>query len=236
MNIGKSWKDAIDFLKPQNLKPFLLVTGKTIVDVYRSINNPLTARGNWFVILILVILVGCTNIIKKFHLFFLSTLMLNGIHYFLFFLFLVGMRPSVGIKDRAYFEYYLTHYWYLLVATLLFGILYIDVIPFAFIIYMLFLLFAFDSDGSPAQLVTALRNSLKMAFYNFPVFALFFLLYIVLEVMLHYLVGFALGYFGGLTIAALLYILCVPLEVACLTNLYIKFLHSQSSLYFKQSE
>lgn len=236
MNIGKSWKDAIDFLKPHNLKPFLMVTAKTIFDVYRSINHPLTARGNWVVILILVILVGFTNIIKKFHLFFLSTIMLNGIHYFLFFMFVLGMRPSVGLKDRAYFEYYITKYWYLLVATLLFGIVCVDVIPFAFIVYILFLLFAFDSEGTSAQLLMAARNSGKMVLYNFPVFCLFFVAYILLELLLYGFVAFALGYFGGLTIATLLYILCVPLEIACLTNLYIKFLHSQPTLYFSQPE
>lgn len=236
MNISKSWKDAIEFLMPYNLKPFLLVTGKTIFDIYTSINKPLTSRGNWFVILVLVLLVGLTNIIRMFHLFFLSTLMLNGIHYFLFFIFLLGMRPSIGIKDEDYFTYYFKKYWYLLVATILFGIFYLYVIPFAFIIYMLFLLFAFDSDGSPASLLIALRNSGKMVIYNFPVFLVLFLLLLIIGILVHSLVGFALGYFEGFTIATVLYIVFTPIEVAFIMNLYIKFLHSQPALYFNQPE
>ncbi len=236
MNISKSWKEAIEFLMPHNLKPFLLVTGKTIFDIYTSINKPLTSRGNWLVILILVLLVGLTNITKMFHLFFISTLMLNGIHYFLFFIFLLGMRPSVGIKDEDYFLSHIKKYWYLLITTILFGILYLDVFPFAFIIYMLFLLFAFDSDGSPASLLMALRNSGKMVIYNFPVFLLLFLLLLIIGIMVHSLVGSALGYFEGFTIATLLYILFTPIEIAFITNLYIKFIHSQPALYFNQPE
>ncbi len=162
--------------------------------------------------------------------------MLNGIHYFLFFIFLLSLRPSIGIKDGDYYISYLKKYWYLVIATLLFGILYLNVIPFAFILYMIFLLFAFDSDGSPIALYTALKNSLKMIIYNFPVFLLLYLVLGILGILVHSLVGSALGYFEGFTIATVLYILFTPIQVAFITNIYIKFLHSQPTLYFHQPE
>lgn len=239
MNIGTSWKEALRFLIPQNLKPFLLVTGKTIIDIYKAINKPLTSRGNWLVILILILLVGLTNLITMFHLLFISTILLNGIRYTILFMFLLGMRPSVGIKDKDYFYYYCSKYWYLFIATICFGILYEEflyVIPLLLIFYILFLLFVFDSDGSVRALVPALINSGKMILYNFPIFFLLFLLFVMIGIVLDFLVGFALGYFGGLTSATLLYIVFTPIYVACITNLYIKLVHSQSTLYFQQPE
>lgn len=237
--MSTSWKEAIGFLMPQNIKPFLLVTAKTIIDIYKSINKPLTSRGNWLVILVLVLLVGLTNLIKMFHLVVLSTIVLNGIHYIILFLFLLGMRPSVGIKDREYFYFYCMKYWYLFIATICFGILYEEllyIIPLLLIFYMLFLLFVFDSDGSASSLIAALRNSGKMIFYNLPIFLVLFLVFVMMGIVVDFLVGFALGYFGGLTIATLLYIIFTPIYVAFITNLYIKLVHSQSVLYFQQPE
>ncbi len=236
MNLMQSWKESVGLLMPQNLKPFLLVTAKTVLDVYKSINKPLTSKGNWIVALVLVVLIGLTNVIKMFHLFLIEAILLNGMLHFLFFIFLLGMRPSVDVKNWNYFERYLKKYWYLFIITIALGISHVYIIPFIFIAYLLFLLFAFDSHGSGQEIIIAIKNSFKMIVFNFPVFFILFGVLGIINLILYFLVAFALGYFGGLTIASILYIIFVPIEVAFITNLYIKFLHGQPSLYFKQPE
>lgn len=236
MSLIQSWKESLELLIPQNLKPFLLVTLKTVMDIYKSVNKPLTSRGNWIAAVILIMLIGLTNIIKMFHLFWAQELLLNSVHHFLFFIFLLAMRPSIDIKDRIYFGHYLKQYWYFVLVSIAFGISHLYVIPFAFIIYMVFLLFVFDSYGSKNELILALKNSVKMVVFNFPIFLILLAVLAIINIIVYYLVAFALGYFGGLTLAVLIYILFVPIQVAFISNLYIKFIHGQSSLYFKQPE
>lgn len=240
MNLIQSWKNSLELLVPKNLKTFLLVTGKTILDVYASLDKPLTSRGNWIAVIILVTLIGLTNIIKTFRLFMLESIILNGILHLFFFLFLLKMRSSIGIKNRDYFEQYVRKYWYFLLISLLFGISYLYAIPFfgniVFLLYMLFLLFTFDSDGSSIQLIIAFKNSVRMLLYNFPIFLVLLGILSIINVILSFLIYFAIHYFGGLTIALLLYILVVPIQIALISNLYIKFIHAQPSLYFNQPE
>ena len=126
--------------------------------------------------------------------------------------------------------------WYLLVLSIVLGISAAYYIPFLIIYYPLFLIFALDSASTLKASVLSLKNSAKMLLYNLPLFLIAYAIVGVLNFILHYLVAFALGYFGGLAFATVLYIIFIPIEVALLMNLYIKSLHSQPSLYFSQPE
>lgn len=236
MNILHSWKESLSLLKPENLKPFVLVTAKTVLDVYKNINKPLTSRGNWGLFGLVAALVIITNALKLFHLFWLEAIMLNSIRYGLIFLFALGLRPSIGQKTWDYFHENLQKFWYLMIAMILCGITGVYIIPFVFIWTLFFLFAAFDSHGSMSELLVACRSSFLMVLYNLPICILIYGLLGVINIVLYYLVAFALGYFGGLTIAVFLYILFIPIEVAIIANLYIKFIHGQPSLYFKQPE
>lgn len=236
MNIFHSWKDSLGLVWPDKLKPFLMVTAKTVLDIYRSINKPLTSRGNWIVLALLVVLVGLTNAIKMFHLFFVEELLLNSMLHFLIFLFALGIRPSIAIKDEAYYSDYIKERWYLLVLTIVLGILPVYYIPLTFIWYVLFLFFALDSKNSFKDLAAAVKNSVIMLVYNLPLFVLVWAVVGLITVIMNFFVAFALYYFGGLTFAFILYILFVPIQIALIDNIYIKLLHDQPSLYFKQPE
>ncbi len=234
VNLILSWKESLRLLEKQNLKSFLLVTVKTVVDVYKEINKPLASRGNWILLVVIGLLIGATNVIQMLHLFLVGALVSNGMKHFLFFIFCLAMRPSVDIKDWSYFRSYGERFWGLLVLTILLGISHIYIVPFVFIIYIFFLLFAFDTHGTINELLRSLQNGFMMVLYNLPICFILYLVLLIINFILYHLVAFALGYFGGLTIAAILYILFVPIEVALMSNLYIKLVHSQSSLYFSQ--
>ncbi len=236
MNLIQSWKESLRLFERQNLKSFLMVTGKTFIDVYGVINRPLTSWGNWISLGVIVCLVVLTNFIKMLHLIGLPIIILNVMFHFLFFIFCLAMRPSTDIKDMDYFRSYLQRYWILLVGMIGLGIVRVLTIsvPFVFIWYVFFVLFAFDSNGSGNDVVKALKNGFMMLLYNFPVCVLLWITFLIINFILDGFIFFALGYFGGLTMAAILYIFFVPIEVALITNLYIKFVHGQSSLYFPQ--
>lgn len=236
MNILHSWKESLGLLWPHKLRPFLMVTAKTVLDIYRALNKPLTSRGNWIVVALLALLIGLTNVIKMFHLFFVEELLLNSMLHFLVFIFALEIRPSVARKDEAYFVAYIKERWYLLVLTILLGVLPVYYIPLSFIWYMLFLFFALDTKGSVSELMFALKSSVKMLVYNLPLFVVIWAVVGLITVIMNFFVAFALYYFGGLTFAFILYILFVPIQIALIDNVYVKLLHDQPSLYFKQPE
>lgn len=236
MKLIQAWKESLALLRPENLKPFLLVSLKTILDVYRPINTPLTTQGYWMVGIGVMALIVVTNVVKYFNLFWLDEIMLSSMRYFCVFIFALAMRPSVDQKTVGYFLSYIQRYWYLIVAMILLGITYILALPLMLIITVLFLLAFFDTKGSLAGFLVAARTTALMLLYNLPIFLVLYGALSIIDLILFYTVGFALGFFGGLTLAALLYIIFVPIEIALISNLYIKCLHGQPSLYFKQPE
>ncbi len=236
MKLFQSWKESLSLLRPENLTPFLLVSVKTVRDVYRSINTPLTSQGYWLLGTGVFGLIAITNVVKLFNLFWLDEIMLNSMRYFCVFMFTLALRPSIEQKSWSYFHSYMQRYWYTMIFMIFFGIFYVFVIPLAFIWTVFFLLSAFDTSGTVNGLKVAMRTSFTMLLYNAPICIVLYGLLSVINVMLYYFIGFALGFFGGLTLAALLYILFVPIEIALISNLYIKFIHGQPSLYFQQPE
>jgi hypothetical protein len=236
MNIIQSWKESLRLLKPENLKPFVLVTAKAVLDMYKSINKPLSSQGNWFLLGVVAALVIITNVIKLFHLFWVEAFLLNSIRYAIVFVFALALRPSIGKKGWSYFYENIEKFWYILVVMILLGLCGAYIIPFFFVWYLFFLFAIFDTHGTAKELIGAARTSFVMLLYNFPICAVAYAVIGVINIVLYYFIAFVLGYFGGLTIAVFLCILFVPIEVALIANLYIKFIHGQPSLYFKQPE
>jgi len=235
MNIVQSWKDSLRFFQPENLKPFLLVTAKTVLDLFKNINTPLTSQGTWILFGVVAGLVILTNIVKLFHLFWLVEVLLASIYYLLTFIVALALRPSINQKAWDYFAQNVQKFWYLIAPMIFLAICGLDTIGI-FLWYLFFLFAVLDSHGTGHELLIAAQNSFLMIVYNLPIcFAAYIGLWIVNKV-LDVLVQFVIGYFGGLTLAVFFYILLIPLEVALIANLYIKFIHGQPSLYFKQPE
>ena len=233
MNLMQSWKQSMQLLAPQNLIPFLLVTVKTVADTYKEMNRPHTSRSNWVLAGVIAFLIILSNIVKKWYMLWFEGYFLNGLRYALFFLFVLALRPSVAIKDTDYFKKYMHTFWPLLIAIILLGLTPIFAFPFLLMGYIFFLLFAFDGDRSTSSLLIAVRNSFTMILYNFPLCLAFEVILRIIGYILYKLVAIAIGYWGGLTIAAFLYLIFVPIEVAIITNLYIKLFHAQSELYLR---
>lgn len=236
MRILESWKESLAIFKPANLKLFVLVTAKTVIDIYRSLHRPAWAVAGGWVVAVVIAQVVLTDIFRKFGLVFVEGLVVNTIEHALLFFFVLGIRPSIEVKNSHYFFYKTRDYWYLLLMTVILGLLPFYVVPFLFVYYTLFLIFALDSFPTFAGLLTAAKNGGIMLLYNLPVFTAIYLVTLVLNLILNLLVSFALGYFGGLVLATLLYCIFIPIEVALLVNIYIKVIHSQPSLYFNQPE
>lgn len=229
----QSWRDSLRLLELQNLKSFTLVTIKTSLDMYRTINRPFTSRGNWVLVLIIGVLIVLTNSAKMRHLFWLSALISNVILHALVFVFCLAMRPSVELKNLSYFSFYIKRFWLLGIITIALGVSNIYGIPFVFIFYLFFLLFVLDSHRTIRDLILSARNGFLMMVTNLPISILLECVLRIINFILFYLVATTFE-FGGLTSATVLYIIFVPVEIALITNLYIKFVHSQSSLYFPQ--
>lgn len=234
MNIISSWKHSLQFLKPDHLKTFMLITLKTITDTYKSMNSPLPAGGNWFLAGILVLCISLTNIIKYLNLFGLQEVLINGTLFFIYFMFCLGMRSSVGVKDKEYFIAYLRSFWGLLVVTILLGLTPIFIIPLLFITYIFFLLFSFDTSGTMQGIMRAGRNSMVMVIYNLPIILLVYIGLSIINLVMYGLVAFSLGNWGGLTMVIIVYAVFVPIEIAVLSNVYIRRLNDQPELYFVQ--
>ena len=221
---------------PNQLKPFLMVTGKSVMSVYADLNKPLSSRGNWELAGVVLFLIVLSNIIQN--VFWLESVILNGVRYGLFFMFILAMRPSVGRKDKEYFFEYLNRFKFALIATILFGIVPrffpVFAIPLVFLWWMFFLLFLFDSSGSFKAVLRAKAQATKLLVYNLPIC-------IVLEItkgivgylLLDKFVGWAIGW-GGLTLAIIVFLLVLPIIVALICNFYTKKFHDEPDLYLKQ--
>lgn len=234
MKLMQYWKSSLELLHPAQLKSFLLVTLKNVLTVYKDMNKPLTSRGNWILVGVILLLIGLTNLIKVWHMFWFESLFLNGIRFFLFFIFALGLRPSVGIKNWQYFEEYLDRFKYAFAITIILGMTPIFAIPFFLQWYMFCLFFLFDSHGTMKDIISAKTRAAKLLWYNLPLCIVLEVVLRLIGYILYSLVAFALGYWGGLTLAVILYLLVIPIEVALICNIYIKKFHEQSDIYLNQ--
>jgi hypothetical protein len=236
MELMQNWKNSLQLLNPNQLKPFLMVTAKTVLSVYNTLNKPLSSRGNWELAGVVLFLIVLSNIIQN--VFWLESIILNGVRYGLFFIFILSMRPSVSRKDQAYFLEYIDRFKYALIATILLGILPpffpVFAIPLVFLWWMFFLLFLFDSSGSFKATLRAKAQATKLLVYNLPICIVLELVKgIIGYLLLDKFVGWAIGW-GGLTLAIIVYLLVVPIIVALICNFYIKKFHDQPDVYLNQ--
>lgn len=236
MELITSWKDSLQLLKPKNLSQFLLVSMKAVVDLYRELASFFVDRNNWILIGSVIGLIVLAHIVKIWHLYFFGQFMLNSMRWILIIIACLALRDSVTVKNRDYFISYLMNYWYVIIVALILGITGIEAIPFVSLWYIFFILFAFDTKGGCLSVLSKTRQSFLMLVYNLPVC---FALYAVLSVMgiiLYRLEAWALGYAVGLVFIMCLYCIFIPIQIALITNFYIKRLHEQPDLYFTQPQ
>jgi len=233
MKLIESWKQSAQLLVPESFKSFILVTVKATIDIYAEMNKPHATKSNWMLAGIVAFLIILSNVIKKLYWFWLEPLVLNGMQFGLFFILVLALRASVDMKDAAYFKKYVHRFWFLFILTIAIGLTPIFAIPFLLMIYTFFLLFSFDSQGSLHDYIHALRNAGIMVLYNFPVCFAIELIRWLVGLIFNKFIIFSIGSWGGLTLAAIVYLIFVPMIVALYTNLYIKLFHNQPEWYVR---
>ncbi len=232
MTLLQAWGDSLSLLKPKNLKLFLLVTLKSIIEAYK-----LLFKYWWW---LYVIIIGSLLVPYFIDVSLLTYIRLEKIfcwvYQVLLFATLVTTRPSAEQKNCNYFRRYIPYFLIVVPFLLVFPS---HVWPSALSsIYIFFNLFYLDSPKriligkfisklNGSDILMSFIRTLKMIIYNYP------LLLCV-----------------GITLYAPLYIFCnsiyaplllnvikivlLPVPVCLYTNIYIKKLHDQFDLYFKQ--
>ncbi len=233
MNLMQAWRDSLKLFAPQNCKTFALVTVKAVIDAYK-----LMLQYWWLWIGIMLAGGLLTTILKPitFLWFTKVAVLLVAVRHLLFFLLCLAMRPSVGLKTMDYFRQYTLKFWYIILLALAFGIIGMSTVPLFLIFFTFFVLFVFDSDGAFESIGLSVVRAFVMLLYNLP---LCFLVYVGLMsvniVASLMALGLSIVLNGGeFLFAFLLYLFLVPIEIGILTNIYIKKLHEQSGLYFRQ--
>jgi hypothetical protein len=240
MTLLQAWGDSLSLLKPQNLKLFLLVTLKSIIEAYKVL-----MRYWWWLYAIMAV---CCFITIP-----LTALISPWAFQILFFATIASTRPSLFQKDGAYFKD-IMRYFALVIPLLL-------VLPYAWwpatysMLYLLWVLFFLDSRrkivSQDSDVIHSFLNALKMVIYNLPLLLIVHLARIIILLVLFMLIALLMDFFmvnliikytfsGFATINAslawqnLLSIILAPVFICLYTNIYIKKLHDQFDLYFKQ--
>ncbi len=244
------WKESIELLRPKNLSLLLLVSLKSLFQLYGAL------LSIWF-IPVLFLLAGLLLDLQSLVLAFYITILVRA------------ARPSILQKHLSYWKQFEVAEWILFVGILIFlqwpmffsvnkvvqysyevflrllllvgrtwlpgsealGILIPYISPFS-IIWVLFML---DSRRTVIEYIYAFFRALTMFFTNYP---FFILAYLVLRLVISagYLCSFLfqssefLPFIGWV----ILYGLIIPYYVCVLTNVYIKRIHEQFSFYYKR--
>jgi hypothetical protein len=277
MQLLSAWRDSLTLFKPGNFKLFCLVTLKSLGMTYKV----WLKYWGWLVGLYVVLRV--MDVVPDLHfaqvvfsqpirqLFWYGTTvvgvsvsLLAAMSVLVVVIYLslyLSTRPSVAIKDGAYFKHYFINWHLIYVLLFLVGIALLSlglekllaahhsdvVFMGAIVIQMLlffvapfFILFLCDSDASLFEACKSVWRAFVMAFYNVPwcivMAVLLWLITIGLHVAHDALAVGALGASGqyrayGDTIIDVLFLL--PLIANVATNFYIKKLHEQFGVYFK---
>jgi len=287
MQLLQSWSSSLAIFKPANLKLFLLVTLKSIIEAYKV----LFAKF-WHLVLAYIVVDFFlirylqTNQVSFFSgvpfaqspiftwLFVIGLVVVTSL--VTFFMFLVS-RPSVTQKNYDYVFRYIKHFCYFILFVFLLralaGLIMYPIITneqylfqvwvnrvFAFlqfsysIIFSFFILFFLDAKAGVNEAFLAMCRAVKMWFYTLPFTCIVALLYILvvfffvifLPHVLHFLIvpgttttladlyrllvnHYLFQYFFGF-----LYTLGKIIPICFLTNFYIKNIHENFTLYFKQ--
>ena len=224
MTLFQAWRDSVSLLKPKNLKLFVLVTLKSIIDTYKV----LFFYWWW----LLVIIIGCFIEPYIWAMNSVTYAYLEIISFFayqmLLFACLLATRPSLMPKDCAYFR---SHTVYFAPIALILAFFPMLVWPNSLsLLYLLMVLFFLDSDKKilSKDWLLALWNSFIMFIYNYP---LFFIVGIFFYAPVYCFYSYV---YLTLLMANIIGALLIPIAVCAYTNIYIKKLHDQFDLYFKQ--
>lgn len=239
MTLVQSWIDSLQLLKPKNFQLFAMVTLKSIIESYKIL-----LRYVWYLLLAAIASIFIpyfipsltpTTLVAKvtdFDLLWFSYLL-----YTIWFLAVCfSTRPSIEKKDGAYFHHIFRHTWmcFVVLAALFW--------PSARSAWTIFtVLFVADSRGGIKQFFYSICNALKMVIYNYPLLCVFGLIFylpswLLRIAMLHYAYEFSLPidvYLLPLC-TNVIAMLLAPIIICTYTNIYIKKLHDQFDLYFKQ--
>ena len=227
MTLVQSWKDSVQLLKPKNFKLFAMVTIKSIIEAYK-----LYFKYFWWLLAVMLLFFLCITPDSLVH----SVALLSFVHIIYGLLFL-GVcfitRPSILQKDYSYLRtQFKKNLWNVLFIPLLF------ISPYSPWSVFLILFFA-DSEGGFKKFLLSMWNALKMMIYNLPLILVITLFLVMVNgffyipiLFLNYLYFIAPLRYLFTAIGAFL----MPITICTYTNIYIKRLHDQFDLYFKQPE
>jgi hypothetical protein len=246
MTLLQSWADSLTLLKPKHLQLFVMVTIKSIIEAYK-----LYFKYFWWLLLAMPLFLFITpdvatawknNDVSSLARYATLLGIATSLYGLLFLAACFATRPSILQKDCAYFR---AQFKKIIVYWFAWGLLRVLLMKYAVSFgkttfylgntslrapeLIFFVLFFADSDGGLKNVFASFWNTLKLVVYNFP---LIFSINFVFGLSL-----FLLSYF--LNISSLMQIIigafCMPIGVCTYTNIYIKRLHDQFDLYFKQS-
>lgn len=233
MTLVQAWVDSVSLLKPKHLKLFTLVTLKSILDAYKVL-----AKYWWW---LFAIIIGCFVVpyvwTDSIYVYVQAERISQWAYQILLFAALVATRPSLFPKDCAYFRsnmpYFLIQAVFIVFASYIYWPT--AVAPAYFFGVLFFLdsgknIFFYDNKVymTNNDLLMSWWRAFLMVIYNYPllvVINLFFYApvygvysYVFFAPLLHNVIGAFL----------------LPITVCTYTNIYIKKLHDQFDLYFKQ--
>lgn len=261
MHILRSWYDSLALLLPSQLSLFILVsllsTYKTFLVLLRAwpfwlFTAGLAVWGYFDQVMVqpywcLVFTSGVECFFKKFIWHFCAFILAL----MLVLLTCAATRPSISLKNMPYF-YSLMHKAVKIIAVLVavqcigYSIMAIDIpwvsslatvflvadwVEVDCILYVLFILFVLDAEGTFSSLFDAAKRTVIMLVYNLPLFIIFNLASHAVQGILLVLLKFLsldTSFFAWFP----LWLVTMPLLVNIWANIYIKKLHEHPDLYF----
>jgi len=242
MQLLQAWQDSLTFFYLQNLKLFILITIRSIIEAYKIIIT------YWWWLLLLISGLFVWGHSAMFFLF-----ISRACYYLFVFIFSLATRPSVAQKNCVYF---FSYFLFILPAfagvvgikfseIVLREILPIDNMQFFYLLLksfsyptqLFFVFFFLDSDHTINQFFYSFVRAVKMTCYNYLICLFFGSLFLGLEVLFSFFVGSFLFSWEdiGLTlriVALINMLIVVPLQLSIFANIYIKKLHKQFDYYF----
>ena len=211
-NLLRSWRASLELLLPNNIVPFLLVTLKTVTEVYWLI-----VRYFWWFLLLGFLVIEFFS-----HNFIIVTAWLIGWLTIL----VEASRPSVLKKDL---EYFFTK----ALSCFPFAVLFFvsccipPVLFYAIATYFMFMMFFLcDANYRLYNMVLAPLHAAKLSLAIAPLYALLVLLLYASGSMLHHI---------NMGIAFLLMLFVVlPLFVAIISRLYVLWIHKEYKEYYER--
>ena len=262
MNILSTWRESLRFFLPAQIKPFALITLKTLlypVKVHIALLLIACIMGSVFHAE--MALCYSNDLIRESWKATLFLIQLFSFYYLMWFFFFLIFRPSIQQKNSAYLKKYCFYVIKIFPLLLLFCIFLkyaffgIDFLIFfarsidqtivigaagllfllLFSIQMIAILFFLDSDGALMQNCYALQRAFILVIYNVPLFVI--LLTLIMGIMyglwiINSMVLIKNSYFNEV-FSTMGTFLYPFFSSILLTNIYIQKIHEQPDLYLK---